>query len=68
MTDVLQNLEDAGGSVDFAVLFSGRRTRRELIASFIALLELIRLGRVQAHQEGAYGRILLRLRSAEEVP
>ncbi|NLG85275.1 MAG: segregation/condensation protein A [Firmicutes bacterium] len=46
----------------FEEIFAGRRTRRALVVGFIALLELIRVGRVMVFQERIFGRISIRLR------
>lgn len=61
MGEILGRLE-AEGTLEFERIFLGRRTRRALVVAFIALLELIRLGRVMVSQEKIFGRISLRLR------
>ncbi|NIM19772.1 MAG: segregation/condensation protein A [Candidatus Latescibacteria bacterium] len=43
--------------VAFHELFSGSSSRLELIVTFMALLELIKLAKVKARQEGAFGSI-----------
>jgi segregation and condensation protein A len=59
---IMAALEQSGGPVDFAALFEDFRDsndRSVVIATFMALLELIRQGRVRARQEHRYGPILL---------
>ena len=48
-----------GGSVKFYDLFSPEPTRDEVVTLFLALLELIRLGRVDVKQEGVYDDIVV---------
>lgn len=50
---------ERGGPVEFAALFEDLRDRPIVIATFMALLELIRQGRVRARQERRFGPILL---------
>ena len=45
--------------VEFASLFSTSSGISEIIVTFIALLELVRLGRIMVWQDGPMGRILL---------
>ena len=52
----------------FEELFAGQTTRGELVATFLALLELVRLRHVQVEQDGAFGDILLRRRGTAVVP
>ena len=52
----------------FEELFAGQTTRGELVATFLALLELVRLRHVQVEQDGAFGDILLRRRGIPVVP
>ncbi len=49
------------GDVEFASLFDGRASRLEVIATFLALLELVRMRAVRALQAERFGPILLRL-------
>jgi segregation and condensation protein A len=71
---IMAALEQSGGPVEFAALFEDFRDsndRSVVIATFMALLELIRQGRVRAHQEHRYGPILLERRgpaAAGETP
>jgi len=47
----------AKGGVNFVDLFHDSATRVELIVTFLALLELIRVGRVRVAQESLFGEI-----------
>ncbi len=59
MEEILQRLQN-GKIVSFHELYSDARQRREILASFLALLELIRLNKVEARQEKRFGEIKLR--------
>ena len=62
---IMAALDQGGGAVEFAALFEDfhdLNDRPVLIATFMALLELIRQGRVRARQERRYGPILLERR------
>lgn len=48
----------------FEELFAGQLTRGEVVATFLALLELVRLRHVSVIQEETFGEILLRRRGA----
>ena len=52
----------------FEELFAGQTTRGEVVATFLALLELVRLRHVHVEQEGAFGEIMLRRRGIAVVP
>ena len=54
------------GSLTFEELLLGCRARAEMIATFIALLELIKLGRIGVAQAEHFGEILLVARTPEE--
>ncbi len=45
--------------VEFSSLFADAASRFEIVCTFLALLELIRLRQVVAHQEGDFGRIMI---------
>ncbi|HHY98147.1 MAG TPA: segregation/condensation protein A [Firmicutes bacterium] len=45
--------------MSFRELFTGPRTRSAIIAAFIALLELIRIGAVRAQQDRHFGEIMV---------
>jgi segregation and condensation protein A len=55
-----QQLRAAGGPVEFAALFPPEVERIEVVVTFLALLELIRLGEVRAVQERPFAPIFLR--------
>jgi segregation and condensation protein A len=62
---IMAALEQGGGAVEFTALFENfhdLNDRPVLIATFMALLELIRQGRVSARQERRFGPILLERR------
>lgn len=52
----------------FEELFAGQTTRGEVVATFLALLELVRLRHVHVEQEGSFGEIMLRRRGLAVVP
>ena len=54
------------GSVSFVSLFERSSTRVEIVTTFIALLELIRLGFVRAIQKRTFGEILVEPGKKEE--
>ncbi|MEG2251889.1 MAG: segregation/condensation protein A [Clostridia bacterium] len=47
------------GRASFAALFSGEPNRAEIVTLFIALLELLKLGKAHVLQSGAFGDIVL---------
>ncbi len=64
MEEILYRLEYSGGYLAFAQMLTGAVSRREVVALFLALLELIRLRQVEAFQEQRCGKIDLGLRVA----
>jgi segregation and condensation protein A len=56
MTEVL-GLVREGQSIDFLDLFEGQATKADMIVTFLALLELIRLKSVKVYQRGSFGAI-----------
>jgi segregation and condensation protein A len=56
MDEVLALVRE-GQSVDFLDLFEGQGTKSDLIVTFLALLELIRLKTVKVYQRGLFGAI-----------
>jgi segregation and condensation protein A len=56
MDDVLAMIKE-GESLDFLALFASLETKAEMIVTFLALLELIRLKRVRVYQRGIFGPI-----------
>lgn len=61
MEALLDRLEREG-EVAFTALFDGQTTRRLVVVTFLALLELIRLGRLLARQERLFGEIFVSLK------
>lgn len=51
--------------IDFESLFSDSSTRLEVVVTFLALLELVRLKAVTATQEERFGRIVIELVAAD---
>ena len=47
------------GSIGFSALIGERPSKEEIVTYFLALLELLRLGRISITQDEAYGEILL---------
>jgi segregation and condensation protein A len=56
MEEILGLLRE-GQSVDFLDLFAGEHTKTDMIVTFLALLELIRLKTVKVYQRGNFGPI-----------
>lgn len=59
--EIMQHLQFAGKS-SFQDLIAGYKQRREILAGFLAILELIRMSRIEAVQETRFGEILLKVR------
>ena len=53
---ILKTLQDCGKLL-FATLFSQAKTRTEMVVTFLAILELIRLGHLRARQRRSFGKI-----------
>ncbi|MEA1960062.1 MAG: segregation/condensation protein A [Bacillota bacterium] len=64
MTEILSRLQFCEKGMIFQDLFVTAETRREVLAMFLALLELIRLQKVEAVQTERFGPIQLCLRVA----
>jgi segregation and condensation protein A len=56
MTQLLAMIRE-GESLEFLELFAALETKAEMIVTFLALLELIRLKRVRVYQRGMFGPI-----------
>jgi len=56
MSAIMEMIEGLD-AMRFEDIFKGSRTRMQLIVTFVALLELIRLGLVRAYQEKEFGNI-----------
>ncbi len=59
-----------GESLDFIALFEVERTKRDMIVTFLALLELIRLKRIKVYQRGLFGpiRVFMPIGPADGTP
>ncbi len=64
--DRIRSVLGERGSVAFAELFEGQITRTRIVTTFIALLELVRLGLLKAAQKRTFGEIQLSLRTEEQ--
>jgi segregation and condensation protein A len=67
VADVLRRVLAAGGPLPFTrLLYRGRSRlpRREVLVTFLAVLELVRMERITAWQQGPLGEILLTPRSS----
>jgi segregation and condensation protein A len=62
---VIENAVAGGRRVHFAGLLTGTGSRLEIIVTFLAILELIKRGRLMASQEGPFGEIYLTQASPE---
>jgi segregation and condensation protein A len=56
MSEVLAEVKE-GESLEFLELFREQRTKADMIVTFLALLELIRLKKVKVYQRGIFGGI-----------
>ena len=68
MEELLAGIRE-GHSLDFLDLFETLATKADMIVTFLALLELIRLKRVKVYQRGLFGPIrVFRPVGPEEEP
>ncbi|MDD4801402.1 MAG: segregation/condensation protein A [Syntrophomonas sp.] len=67
MDAILLVLPKDGQKFSFEEIYANASTRREILAYFLALLELIRLQKVEAIQEKKFGEIRLFIRVANEI-
>ena len=51
-----------GGKVTFTSLFSGQPTREEVVVTFLALLELVKDGYIEARQQDTDGMLTIERR------
>jgi segregation and condensation protein A len=56
-SDELMALIPQGGSLDFMELFASCESKQDMIVTFLALLELVRLKRVKVYQRGVFAPI-----------
>jgi segregation and condensation protein A len=54
--EILKMMKE-GASLEFTDLFEDQRTKMDMIVTFLAVLELIRLKRVKVYQKGNFGTI-----------
>ena len=47
------------GKVSFSTLFEKAASRNEIVCTFLAVLELIRLRQLMAQQDGDFGEIMI---------
>src|SRR5207244_8025036 len=64
--ELIMKLASSGVPLIFSELFANAASRTEVVVTFLALLELIRLKQVRVTQPEAFGEI--ELRRAEGVP
>ncbi len=57
--DVLLKMTGKGRSVSLGRLFLGMRSRQEIVCTFLAVLELIKLNRLAARQDGHFEEIVI---------
>ena len=55
-------------STRFSLLLSDRPTRGEIVSFFLAVLELVRLGKIRARQASDFSDILIERRESTEIP
>jgi len=60
----IMNLLTAKKTVRFSRIFGPEPDRSEMVVTFLALLELIRMKRITASQSGLFGEIIIRQRTA----
>ncbi len=66
--DEIMGLVREGESVEFVALFETERTKPDMIVTFLALLELIRLKRIKVYQRGLFGPIRIFRPVGPETP
>ncbi|WP_274364459.1 segregation and condensation protein A [Paenibacillus thermotolerans] len=67
MRDVLHLLRDAGGKILFSRLFDERTTKDELVVSFLALLELMKMKKISCFQHKVFEDIVIQAKEGEEA-
>ena len=66
MDDIVRMLKKSHRVMVFQEMFRDIKSRREALALFLALLELLRLQRVRAVQEQGFGQIVIQLKGAKK--
>lgn len=59
MSEMFRRVREFGGRMPFSAMFAQERTRTHIVMAFLALLELIRLGKLAAEQDARCGEIYL---------
>ncbi len=59
--DLIMKMTSGGVPLKFTELFAGAVSRGEIVVTFLALLELVRLKQLRCSQEGPFGEIELKL-------
>lgn len=67
MKEIMRRLFFHNRSIAFKELFMPRVSRVEIIVTFLAILELIKLGKIKAYQSKAFGDIMVYSRENEEA-
>jgi len=67
MTEVLAVLRDTW-SLLFSSLTGGDRRRSEIVVTLLAVLELVKMGRVRAQQTELFGEIVIERQAGETMP
>ncbi|MBI9020736.1 MAG: segregation/condensation protein A, partial [Verrucomicrobia bacterium] len=57
--DLLLKMTNQGRSVSLGRLFLGMRSRQEIVCTFLAVLELIKLNRLTARQDEHFDEIVI---------
>ena len=66
MEELISKLHQQGGKMNFFAVFSGH-SRSELIATFLAVLELIKLKAISVYQQNQYGEIEIAVHVEDEA-
>ncbi|AKJ64272.1 segregation and condensation protein A [Kiritimatiella glycovorans] len=67
MVDEVLRETGGGREIELRSLFTGRKSRQEMVCTFLAVLELIKLNELVAEQEAHFGRIVIRRREGPET-
>ena len=67
MTEVLSVLRDTW-SLLFSSLTGGERRRAEIVVTLLAVLELMKMGRIRAQQTELFGEIVIERQAGETMP
>lgn len=62
--DLIMKMTSSGVPLKFSELFAGAVSRGEIVVTFLALLELVRLKQLRCSQEGPFGEIELKRNEA----